>query len=114
MKNVFNENELEWIDHPKVEGGKSTTFFSKEKQGSQATVGMVKLPKGGMLSWHDHGKSDDIIFVLEGRGLIEMDGIGVFEMKKGCHVLVPGLNRHRIYDIEEDLVLYHVKAPPTV
>ena len=114
MKNVLNENELERIDHPRIKGGMSTTFFSKEKQGAQATVGMVKLPKGGMLPWHDHGHSDDIIMVLEGRGLIEMDGIGVFEIKKGSHVLVPGSNRHRIYEITEDLTLYHVKAPPTV
>jgi quercetin dioxygenase-like cupin family protein len=113
-KYLFREEELEWIDHPKIEGGKSTTIFSQERQGAQGTVGMVKLPKGQTLPWHDHGKSDDILFVVAGKGKLEMEGIGDLEMKKGCHILVPGLIKHRIHDITEDLTLYHVKAPPTV
>ena len=113
-KYLFREDELEWKDHPKIEGGKSTTFFSKERQNAQATIGMVKLPKGQVLPWHDHGKSDDILFVLEGKGKLEMEGLGDLEMEKGSHILVPGLVKHRIHDITEDLTMYHVKAPPTV
>lgn len=111
MKNVFHKEEIDWGPHAKVKGGKSTTLFTKAGQNAQATVGMVVLPKGSELPWHDHGRSDDIIFVLGGSAEIEMEGIGVFPMKEGSHILVPGLNRHRIFNISEDLKLYHVKAP---
>ncbi len=114
MKYVIHEEELEWGNHPGVEGGKMVTFFTKKGQGAQATIGMVKIPKGGELKWHDHGDSDDILFILAGKARMEMEGIGDMEMKKGSHVLVPAHVTHRIHDVSEDLTLYHIKAPATV
>lgn len=114
MKYVIHDDELEWGSHPGVEGGKMVTFFTKKEQGAQATIGMVKIPKGGSLKWHDHGDSDDIVFVLEGKAMMEMEGIGNLEIKKGSHVLVPGRVKHRICDVSESLTLYHIKAPATV
>ena len=113
MKYIVYEEEISWQDHPNVNGGKIATFFSKEKQGARATIGMVKIPKGSALKWHDHGESDDILFVLAGKAKMEIEGVGDLEMKKGSHVLVPGPTKHRIHEVTEDLFIYHVKAPPT-
>ena len=113
MKYVFHEEEIEWKEHPNVAGGKMVNLFTKENQGSQATIGMAKIPKGQELKWHDHGQSDDILHIFEGRGKMEMEGIGNLEMKKGSHVFVPGGVRHRIHEVTEDLTFYHFKAPPT-
>ena len=114
MKYVIHDDELEWGRHPGVEGGEMVTFFTKKKQGAQATIGMVKIPKGCALDWHDHGDSDDILFILGGKAMMEMEGIGNLEMKKGSHVLVPGRVKHRSHDVSEDLTLYHIKAPATI
>jgi len=114
MKYILHEEDLEWADNPNIKGAQMVTFFTKEEQGAQATIGMVKLPKGSELPWHDHGESDDILHILEGKAKMEMEGIGNLDMKKGSHVLVPGTVRHRIHEITEDLTLYHIKAPPTV
>ena len=46
MKYIIHEEELEWADNPNIKGGQMVTFFTKEIQGAQATIGMVKLPKG--------------------------------------------------------------------
>ena len=114
MKYVIHDEELEWGVHPGIEGGNMVTFFTKKEQGAQATIGMVKIPKGGALKWHDHGDSDDILFIFDGKAKMEMEGIGDFEMKKGSHVLVPAHVKHRIHDVTESLMLYHIKAPATV
>ncbi len=114
MKYVIHEEELEWGLHTALEGAEMTTFFTKKDQGAQATIGMVKIPKGKELDWHDHGESDDILHILQGKAKMEMDGIGDFDMKKGSHVLVPAHVRHRIHDVSEDLTLYHIKAPATI
>ena len=113
MKYVIHEEELEWGVHSALEGAEMTTFFTKKDQGAQATIGMVKIPKGKTLDWHDHGDSDDILHILAGKARMEMEGIGDFEMKKGSHILVPAHVKHRIHDVSEDLKLYHIKAPAT-
>ena len=114
MKYVIHDEELEWGSHPDVQGGKMVTFFTKKEQGAQATIGMVKIPKGAALKWHDHGDSDDILYILDGKAKMEMEGIGNMEMRKGSHVLVPSRVKHRIHDVSEDLTLYHIKAPATI
>lgn len=114
MQYFFNEDEVEWIDHPRVKGGKSITLFTQKDQGAQATIGMVILPKGQINDWHDHGESDDVIYVQEGRAKAEIKDVGEFELKKGSHLLFPKHIKHRIFDITEDLKIYHIKAPATM
>ena len=113
MKYHFTEDEVQWVDHPRLKGAKSTTIFTKKDQQARGTINMVMLPKGGYLDWHDHGECDDILFIQSGNAKIELEGIGEFELKKGCHMLVPGPVKHRIHKIEEDLTMYTTKAPAT-
>ncbi|MFC1798284.1 cupin domain-containing protein [Thermodesulfobacteriota bacterium] len=114
MKYLIPEEEFEWEDHPMVEGAQSVTLFTRKEHGAQATTGMVKIPKGRHLDWHDHGDSDDILLILDGRAKMEIEGVGNLEMKKGSNLLIPGHVRHRIHDVSEDLFIYHFKAPPEV
>ncbi len=114
MKYLIAEEEFVWEEHPLLPGAQSVTLFSQKEHGAQATTGMVKLPKGLTLDWHDHGPSDDILLILAGKAKMEIEGVGNLKMKKGSNILVPGRARHRIHDITEDLFIYHIKAPAEV
>ncbi len=111
MKYVIDEAEFEWQDHPLCKGAKMVSCFTRKEHGAQANTGMVKLPKGQALEWHDHGASDDILLILAGKAKMEIEGVGDLPMQKGSHVLVPAHVRHRIHDVSEDLFIYHFKAP---
>lgn len=113
MNYFFSEATVPWKDHPKVKGGKSAELFTKEEHGAHATIGLAMLPAGEINDWHDHGEAEDIIFILGGKAKLELEGIGVFNLEKGSHAWVPGFMKHRIFDIIEDLTLYHIKAPAT-
>jgi quercetin dioxygenase-like cupin family protein len=49
-------------------GRSLTLLFSPENGSEQMTTAISKVPPGGMLPWHAHENSDEIIYVLQGRG----------------------------------------------
>jgi len=49
--------------------GRSLTVLISPDDGSQhLTVAISKVPAGGMLPWHMHETSDEVIYVIEGEG----------------------------------------------
>jgi len=113
MDYLVNEEEIEWQDHPTVKGAKIKILQSKAKQGALATTQLVSMPKGPGIPAHVHEESDDIVFVLKGKAIMEIEGIGSFDLKKGSCMRVPKNTKHRIHDVTEDLLQYNVFAPPT-
>ena len=111
MNYLINEDQVRWGEHPSVKQGKFALLFSKD-EGSRATIVMVKLPKGAEHHMHDHGESDDILYILRGKAKMEVEGVGSFDLKKGSVFRAPAHVRHRLYDITEELVIYGVYVPP--
>jgi len=113
-ENIVFEDKIGWQPHPKFEGIEIKPFFSQKAQGSQATVVLVRIKKGVLLPEHIHEDSDDIVYILSGRGKGFVEGVGEFVVQKGMGIRIPKMKKHRMYDIEEDLIFYDIFAPPTM
>lgn len=68
------------------------------------------LPAGGSTRRHWHGESEEFYFLLEGRGVMEIDGVER-EVGPGDAILIPPKARHQL-TATEPLRLLCCCAPP--
>uniref|UniRef100_UPI002580E63D cupin domain-containing protein n=1 Tax=Candidatus Borrarchaeum sp. TaxID=2846742 RepID=UPI002580E63D len=106
----INIEKVNWEQHPFLDI-KIKKLISKKKDGADLTIFLAKLPKGQEKQAHVHKNSDDILFPLEGKGKIYIEGSGEFELFPGVLVRVPRNTKHRV-SAEEDLLYFDVFAPP--
>jgi quercetin dioxygenase-like cupin family protein len=106
----INVEDTEWESHPFLDI-KIKKLISKEKDNADVTIFLAKLPKGQEIQAHIHENSDDILFPLEGKGKIYIEGVGEFDLFPGVLVRVPKNTKHRV-SAEEDLLYFDVFAPP--
>ena len=106
----INIEKVNWEQHPFLDI-KIKKLISKKKDGADLTIFLAKLPKGQEIQAHVHKNSDDILFPLEGKGKIYIEGSGEFELFPGVLVRVPRNTKHRV-SAEEDLLYFDVFAPP--
>ena len=103
-------DDVLWEQHPFLDV-KIKKLVSREKDGADVTIFLAKLSKGQEIQDHVHEDSDDVLFPLEGKGKIYIEGSGEFELFPGVLVRVPRNTMHRVY-AEEDLLYFDVFAPP--
>ena len=112
MTTVFKkEADVEWEAHFMTDRGKIKWIYTREKDESPITVMKIFLEKGVTLPDHRHRDQPDLIYVLEGKATMFIDGEGEFSMEPGMIVLVPPNTLHAIRNIEEDVLLYNVFSP---
>lgn len=85
---VMDQNDARWV-----------TFLKKER----LLAGVYTLKAGDTDQQQPHD-TDELYYVVEGSGSIDIDG-SVQEIQKGKIIYVPAMTRHQFTDISEDLVL---------
>ncbi|MGD2125816.1 MAG: cupin domain-containing protein [Desulfobacteraceae bacterium] len=105
------ESELEWEPHFMTDNGKIKWIYTREKDESPITVMKVKLERGVTLPDHVHRDQPDLIYILEGKASMFIDGVGEFPAEAGMIIQVPPNTKHSVRNVEEDLLLYNVFAP---
>jgi quercetin dioxygenase-like cupin family protein len=112
MAKVYKkETEVEWEDHFMTEFGRIQWIYTKEKDNSPITVMKVHLNKGVTLPDHRHPDQPDLIYPLQGKATVFIEGEGEFPLSPGMVVMVPPNTLHSIRNVEEDVILYNVFAP---
>jgi mannose-6-phosphate isomerase-like protein (cupin superfamily) len=112
MKEVRrNVEEIEWIPHPVAEGVTIKPLVTREDYDTNVSCILVLVPKGREVPEHVHEEQDDILYPLEGRAVMSVDGSGSFPLEPGCIVRVPKGTKHKIDNVSEDLLLYDVFWP---
>ena len=106
----INVEDVNWEPHPFLDI-EIKKLVSKEKDDAEVTILLAKLPKGQTIPEHVHEESDDILFPLEGKGKIVIEGAGEFPLTPGVLVRVPKNTKHKV-TAEEDLLVFDVFAPP--
>ena len=105
-------SEVEWGPHFMTDNGKIRWIYTRENDEAPITVTNVQLGKGVTLPDHVHRDQPDLIYVLEGKATMFIDGERGFPLEPGMVVLVPPNTLHAIRNVEEDLYVYNVFAPP--
>jgi quercetin dioxygenase-like cupin family protein len=103
--------EIDWKPHPVAKGVEIKPLLTKQNDGAMVSCLLVRAKAGVEIPEHVHEGSDDIIYPLAGKAKFYVEGYGEGELVKGVLVRVPKGAKHRIFDIEEDLLAYDVFAP---
>ena len=85
---VMDQNDARWV-----------TFLKKDR----LLAGVYTLKAGDTDQQQPH-ETDELYYVVEGSGKIEIDG-SIQSVDKGKIIYVPAMTQHRFTEISEDLVL---------
>jgi len=106
--------DQKWEDHfMKGVDGKIKFLYTRERDESPITVMMVRLNEGVTLPDHVHRDQPDLIYMIEGKATMFIDGVGEFPVEGGMVVQVPPNTLHSIRNVEKAVLLYNVFAPAT-
>ncbi|MBW2636866.1 MAG: cupin domain-containing protein [Deltaproteobacteria bacterium] len=112
MEVLYTTGDVPWVDHPSVQNVSIKKVITKEQFGEESpSIIMVKIPAHVEVPEHIHDKSEDILFILSGRGTMWIHEIGDVTLQKGAVVRVPRNTKHRIFDVSEELLIYDVFSP---
>jgi quercetin dioxygenase-like cupin family protein len=102
--------ELSWEPHPFFEKLFIKKLLSHEKDNVDLSIMLVRAKKGIEVPAHVHDQ-DDIIYQLEGKNKIWVDGAGDFEMLPGSFIRIPAGVKHQPHAHEEDVLVFDIFTP---
>lgn len=108
---VLEPDEINWETHPQLANAKVAYLLSNRDEMADLTCLLVYLPVGTQVEKHAHDNSDDIVYVLRGKGKMWIEEVGDVPMVEGTFMRIPKGLLHQPHDIEEDLVAYDVFYP---
>ena len=103
-------DELPWEPHPIFKDLLIKRLLTHEKDNVDLTIVMVKVRKGTEVPAHVH-EQDDIVYHLEGKGKLWVDGAGDFDVLPGSFLRIPAGVKHQPHDIEEDILAFDIFLP---
>jgi quercetin dioxygenase-like cupin family protein len=103
-------NELPWEPHPFLEKLLIKKLLSHEKDNVDLSIMLVRAKKGVEVPVHVHSQ-DDIVYQLEGKSKMWVDGAGDFEMLPGSFIRIPAGVKHQPHAIEEDVLAFDIFIP---
>jgi len=111
MKDYRLLESIPWVAHPTAQGVRIKPMISEKEDGLNVTCMLVNIPVGEEVPEHIHEDQDDIIYPLEGKGVMWIDGTGQFPLEPGVIVRVPKGTKHKVFDVAEELLIYDVFFP---
>lgn len=107
-------DSISWVPHPTAPGVRIKPIISLKEHGLDVTCMLVDIPAGAVVPEHIHETQDDILYPLQGKAMMWVDGDGDFSLEPGLIVKVPKGTRHKITDITEDMLIYDVFFPALI
>jgi quercetin dioxygenase-like cupin family protein len=106
--------DISWRPHPLVKEVSIKPLVTKSEDGLNVTCMLVRVPAGIEVPEHIHEKQADILYPLQGRAEMDVEGAGTFPLKPGVVVRVPAGTKHRIFSVIDELLLFDVFQPATL
>ncbi len=107
---IVQPQNIKWEPHPQIAGVEVAFLVSHRHENMDLTCMLVHLPPGAQVPKHTH-ECDDIIYVLQGKATLMVEGIGDVPLVAGTFVRVPKGVVHQPYDVVEDFIAYDVFYP---
>ena len=110
MIKAIKASEILWEPHPFLKELLIKKLLSFEKDGVDLSIMLVQAKKGVDVPVHVHSQ-DDIVYQLEGRSKMWVEGEGDFEMCPGSFIRIPAGIKHQPHTIEEDVLAFDIFLP---
>ena len=114
MQVVKTVADVSWRPHPLVKEVNIKPLVTKSEDALDVTCMLVKIPAGIEIPEHIHEEQADILYPLQGKAEIIVEGTGTFSLEPGVIVRVPKGTKHRIFNVTEELLVYDVFQPATL
>jgi len=109
---LFDVKALPWENHPAIKGVSIKKIITTGQFGKNSpSMIMVKIPVGVEVPEHVHEESEDILFILDGKATMWIDGIGNLKLQENVVVRVPRGTKHRIFDVTDEILVYDTFSP---
>jgi quercetin dioxygenase-like cupin family protein len=106
--------DISWRPHPLFKEVNIRPLVTKKEDGLNVTCMLVRIPAGKEIPEHIHEEQVDILYPLQGKAEMHVDGAGTFPLKPGIVVRVPKSTKHYIFNVTEELLIYDVFQPATL
>ena len=103
-------NDLTWAQHPVFKDLLIKKLLTHAEDNVDLSIVMVRVKKGSEIPVHVH-EQDDIVYHLEGKGKMWVDGVGDFDVSAGSFMRIPAGIKHQPHDIEEDILAFDIFFP---
>ncbi|MEJ2220257.1 MAG: cupin domain-containing protein [Desulfobacterales bacterium] len=114
MQIVKTVADIPWGPHPLVKEVSIKPLATKSEDGLDVTCMLVRVPAGIDIPEHIHEEQVDILYPLQGKAEMNVEGAGTFPLEPGVIVSVPKGTKHRIFNVTEELLVYDVFQPATL
>lgn len=103
-------NDMQWEPHHSFKDLLMKRLLSHEKDNIDLSIVLVRVKKGAEIPAHVH-EQDDIVYHIEGKGKMWIDGAGDFDVQPGTFMRIPAGVKHQPHDIEEDILVFDIYYP---
>ena len=114
MQIIKKVADVPWRPHPLVKEVNIKPLVTKSEEGIDVTCMLVRVPAGIEIPEHTHEEQVDILYPIQGKAEMNVEGAGTFTLKPGVIVSVPKGTKHRIFNVTEELLVYDVFQPATL
>ena len=114
MKSYRVVDSISWIAHPTAQNVRIKPMISQKEHELDVTCMLVDIPAGTDVPEHIHDLQDDILYPLQGKAVMWVDGGENFVLEPGVIVKVPKGVKHKIMDVTESLLIYNVFCPALI
>lgn len=106
--------DIPWVPHPVIQGISIKPLISNKEHNLNVTCMLVNVPAGKEVPEHIHAEQDDILFPLQGKAVMWVEGVGDFSLEPGVIVRVPKGRKHKITNVVAELLVYDVFFPALI
>jgi len=95
-----------------VDPSRKFKFIMKKEDMGPASIRMVQIKAGGEFPSEVHDESDEMVYIVTGKGKVFIEGVGEKEVHPGTFWYVPKGTKHAVTSVDEDATGFSIHIPP--
>jgi mannose-6-phosphate isomerase-like protein (cupin superfamily) len=108
---VIQPSEMKFNPHAQFKGVEVCKLLTQRDDNVDVTCTIVRWHVGAEIAKHVHDNSDDILYFMQGKAKIWIDGVGDVPVSAGSFVRIPKGVQHQPHSIIEEVIAHDMWFP---
>jgi mannose-6-phosphate isomerase-like protein (cupin superfamily) len=108
---IIQPAQMKFTPHAQFKGVEVCKLLTKDEDHVDVTCTIVRWQVGAEIARHIHENSDDILYFIQGKATIWIDGVGDVPVSAGSFVRIPAGVQHQPHDITETVIAHDMWFP---